>query len=656
MVKYTNKYKTTQKNNSVHTILAKFPKRVAPCRDGLLTFREALNLHMRRRKVRTRDLCKAILIFEKNVTNKTIRKWNKVIYEWRNGTSLPKSSNIFALRRIERHFGLPINYFKRKLRSQAETISVRNIIGFRTNERQKVAWYLPSNFDYLTKSKRKVILDWIKSNIFTISNDYASYQSKQTRHAFAIDLHKIVLTELKIDRYADSVLTVNKSNKNPLGPKPSTIKTPPALAEEIIDFVRFKTDKLTRIGFKRLGIWTPSTALLTSKNFGLFFGAMVASPTSLVRGLGIPLKNLTFALFVFPSIWDWYLKWRFNRRGFYGSIDHKMHLMLVKMVHSKIGWLRQSPNLAKRLCPIPGLLTLKDIKAANEDWQKICDIAYEHGKSRARDLKRLMRVHRDPFEPINVILEHRVPLAEYKKIGDEILRLMPNEKNYPIATAETVRSYLIFRIALHLGVRQKNLRQLLFCPRNRKPTLQNKLIAKKRGEIRWNNKRRWEVFIPRCAFKNEYSSFFNGKHFQLTLPDTEFLYYFIERYINKDRKILIGEAQDAETFFVKTARCKNNRVDLTQADFYKAWRRIIERYGIYNPYTGNGAIKGLKPHGPHAVRDILATHILKSTGSYILASYAIQDAPSTLQRYYAQFLPENKSAIAAQTLNQVWLQ
>src|SRR3546814_10051679 len=53
----------------------------------------------------------------------------------------------------------------------------------------------------------------------------------------------------------------------------------------------------------------------------------------------------------------------------------------------------------------------------------------------------------------------------------------------------------------------------------------------------------------------------------------------------------------------------------------------IQRYGIYNPFTGNGAIKGLMPHGPHNIRDVLATHILKQTGSYEQASYAIQDTP-----------------------------
>lgn len=67
--------------------------------------------------------------------------------------------------------------------------------------------------------------------------------------------------------------------------------------------------------------------------------------------------------------------------------------------------------------------------------------------------------------------------------------------------------------------------------------------------------------------------------------------------------------------------------------FYEAWRLAIQRYGIFNPYTGRGAVRGLLPHGPHNVRDVLATHILKMTGSYEQASYAIQDTPEIVAQH-----------------------
>lgn len=48
--------------------------------------------------------------------------------------------------------------------------------------------------------------------------------------------------------------------------------------------------------------------------------------------------------------------------------------------------------------------------------------------------------------------------------------------------------------------------------------------------------------------------------------------------------------------------------------------------------------------GPHNVRDVLATHILKQTDSYEQASYAIQDTPAMVAKHYGHFLPQDKAA------------
>ncbi|MDX3977663.1 hypothetical protein [Shinella sp.] len=50
----------------------------------------------------------------------------------------------------------------------------------------------------------------------------------------------------------------------------------------------------------------------------------------------------------------------------------------------------------------------------------------------------------------------------------------------------------------------------------------------------------------------------------------------------------------------------------------------------------------------------MATHILKQTGSYEQASYAIQDTPDVVQQHYGRFLPQDKASLAAKILNQVW--
>ena len=254
-----------------------------------------------------------------------------------------------------------------------------------------------------------------------------------------------------------------------------------------------------------------------------------------------------------------------------------------------------------------------------------------------------------------VVLEAESPVGSYRLITDEIMRLMPDRRRYPRAAAESVRAFLMLRFGLHLGLRQKNLRELLICPRGTLPTSERQLTAQKRGELRWSARDGgWEVFIPSSAFKNAHSSFFRKMPFRLLLPDLGELYQYIDAYVSLHRAALLSGADDPGTFFVKTVKTTSRDAAYDQNTFYEAWRLIIQRYGIHNPYTERGAIKGLLPHGPHNVRDVLATHILKLTGSYEQASYAIQDTPDTVAKHYGRFLPQDKAALAAQILNRVW--
>jgi hypothetical protein len=311
--------------------------------------------------------------------------------------------------------------------------------------------------------------------------------------------------------------------------------------------------------------------------------------------------------------------------------------------------------MVARLTPIPGLLSAEEVDRARRDWDSICDGAQRHGLARFKEITRVARVHRDPFEPILPILEDENPVGAYRRITLEILRRMPNRRRYPRTAAEVARSFLMLRFGLHLGVRQKNLRQLLVCPRTSVPRTERQLEKLRRGELRWNVREGgWEVLIPSNAFKNSNSSFFGHQPFRLLLPNLDGLYAHIEDFIGHHRARLLNGAADPGTFFVKTVKRTSRDASYNSATFYEAWRLIIQRYGIYNPYTGRGAIKGLLPHGPHNVRDVLATHVLKRTGSYEQASYAIQDTPEMVAQHYGRFLPQHKAALAARILNEVW--
>lgn len=137
-----------------------------------------------------------------------------------------------------------------------------------------------------------------------------------------------------------------------------------------------------------------------------------------------------------------------------------MLMVAQALARAEVGWIRQHPELLKKVQPIEGLIAPEEIEFAARDWHGACDAFHRHAANRSKEIQRVMRVHRDPFEPIMVVLEANSPLSEYRKITDEILKRMPDENRYPRAAAEAVRSFLLLRLGLHLGLRQKNLRQL----------------------------------------------------------------------------------------------------------------------------------------------------------------------------------------------------
>jgi len=430
---------------------------------------------------------------------------------------------------------------------------------------------------------------------------------------------------------------------------------PPQLSMEMSGLVSFKTSTLTAVGLQRNGVWGEETASQKIEHLGLMLGALAASPKREIHGYGVPVHHITLGLLVFPAVWDWYVQWRERRRGFYTAWEVDMLRTALALTRRETGWLRQHGSLIRRVRPIPGLVSAEDIENARLDWDGACDDLFKHATGRAKEIQRIARVHRDPFEPIMPVLEAASPVGEYRKITEEILRCMPDQRRYPRAAAESIRSFLMLRLGLHLGLRQKNLRQLMVCRRGDLPRSERQLGDLKRGELRWSDRDGgWEVLIPSVAFKNADSSYFGSKPFRLVLPNLGGLYDHIEAYVDRHRAVLLAGADDPGTFFIKTVKVTSKDPAYEQTTFYEAWRLAIQRYGIYNPYTGRGAIKGLLPHGPHNIRDVLATHILKQTGSYEQASYAIQDTPEMVANHYGRFLPQDKAALAAKILNQVW--
>ena len=612
-------------------------------------FAEALCLHLSRYQ-------ESYFILHRAVIRPDEKFYPATIKAWCSGKRTPRSTlSLEILARIEARYALPAGYFKSKLPHPARAPLGLRLDGVPAAEQRRLAWHLPDDFNERPLAKRNEILNWVRAVVISGATEYRLYQTAAMKNRYGLCFPS--LTGRKPQTKSgpitdDEACLADDNDELALANKIA----PPGLTAEIAQLVHFKSATLTDIGFQRNGVWNEETTSMKLEHLGLMFGAMAASPKGVIGGLGIPLRQLTLAMLILPRLWDWYIQWRERRRGFFTRWEVDMLRNGMAFAREETGWLRQMSQLAERLVPMAGIVTQDEIDGIRTDWPAACDRLHAHASARAKEIERVARVHRDPFEPILPILEADSPVGEYRKIADEVLRLAPDARRHPRAAAEAARSFLLIRLGLHLGVRQKNLRQLLVCPRGHAPRTERQLELLKRGELRWSERENgWEVLIPAAAFKNAGSSFFGGRPFRLVLPDLGDLYRHIHDYVSRHRAVLLGGAEDPETFFVKSAKVTSKDAAYNSSTFYEAWRLVIQRYGIFNPYTGRGAIAGLLPHGPHNIRDVLATHILKQTGSFERASYAIQDTPEMVAKHYGRFLPQDKSALAAEILNQVWM-
>ncbi|TYC58739.1 hypothetical protein FMN50_08800 [Rhodobacterales bacterium] len=599
-------------------------------------FGAALRLHSKRHGESIYHLFNAVVRTDDGVKRSTFVGWGQRI----TAPSSPISLEI--LRLIERRYRLPEGYFSGVSEAVKGSPVSCELDEMTPAERRRFVWHLPDDFRRRPRTEQAEILSWVRNVIISGSTEYRRYQAAAMRQHYAVRFHWAAGPQRKYSR---------GSSYDPS----DIVDAPKRLNDELAELLRFKTSTFAAFGQQRNGVWGPETASQKVEHFGLWFGAFTASSEGDVQGYGADPEVLTFAMMVFPQVWDWYLHWREKRRGFYTRWEIDMLSVAAALCREETGWLRQTPRIASSLQKIEGLISEQDISDAQNDWVSACERMFKHARRRIKEIERVAKIHRDPFEPIMPVLEAPSPVGEYRKITEEILHRMPDERRHARAAAEAVRSFLLLRIGLHTGLRQKNLRELLLCKPGDLPTSERKLEDMKRGELRWSTRDRgWEILIPAIAFKNANSSFFGSKPFRLILPDLGRLYELIDAWIDRHRSRLIGPAADPGTFFVKTAKITSTNAAYSQNTFFEAWRTVIQRYGIYNPWTGRGAIEGLLPHGPHNVRDVLATHILKQTGSYEQASYAIQDTPDMVANHYGRFLPQDKAEIAARILNQVW--
>jgi hypothetical protein len=389
--------------------ISPFPDALFEATDDPASFQDALIYHMRRFGDSYWQLYRAVVRLTETFDSKTLLSWIQ-------GERVPRSVASFdILRRIETRYRLSEGYFKAKLPHQARSLYGHDLGDISPAERRRISLHLPDDFSSLSFTKREEILDWVRRVIVSGSTEYRRYQAAKSKERYAIRFPGV--TYGGGSRSPQSLTTAANANQNMAEELDNpdllsgVVDALPRLAMEMADLIRFKTSTLTAIGFQRNGVWGEETASQKIEHLGLMFGALAASPSGIVKGRGVPLSQLSFGLLVFPGVWDWYLQWREQRRGFYTKWEEDMLMVAQALTRADVGWIRQHPELLKNVRPIDGLIERDEIEFATRDWNGACDAFHRHAANRSKEIQRVMRVHRDPFEPIMCILEADSPLG-----------------------------------------------------------------------------------------------------------------------------------------------------------------------------------------------------------------------------------------------------
>lgn len=291
-----------QKRGAKPKAIVEFPTPLFEVSDDPDSFKEALELQMRRHGDSYWHLYRAVVRSNEDPDHSTI-------FHWMRGTKVPRTVASFEmLVRIEKRYRLPEGYFRSKLPHQARSVVGHRLDDIGTAERRRLAWHLPDDFNARPRQEQEKILEWVRRVIISGSTDYRRFQAAAMKQRYAVRFPGITYGQSEVANDGHRSRHQESKEDGASFPDPDlmsgVIDAPPALAMEMAELIRFKTATLTAFGLQRNGVWGEETASQKIEHLGLMFGALAAHPRGPMRGYGVPSHHLTFGLLVFPSIWD----------------------------------------------------------------------------------------------------------------------------------------------------------------------------------------------------------------------------------------------------------------------------------------------------------------------------------------------------------------
>jgi integrase len=329
-----------------------------------------------------------------------------------------------------------------------------------------------------------------------------------------------------------------------------------------------------------------------------FLGWLALSPQR--GGLGVApamvqsIAHLTNCVYL-----SRYIEWRIERAGqqINGSVIRLLQFV-KSLCHPETGYFCHTPELSDGI----GVDALA--------WNQRCTAAFQFAKRNLGSLLSQSERTRDPFEPLQSILQLSNPLDA---VADAIQRLnAARPSTGGEAEAIWARDRLLLKLLSSNPIRAKNLKGLKIGA-NAKASL----VGGDTGVIYRANDGGWRITIPRKFFKNHAGA---ARERDYDMPVEASVWPDIDNYLSHYRPLL---ASSDNPYLFTSSVCGQ-----TPERMYSLNRRVA--------YLTRRYFWRCPGFGPHGFRHILATAILKlSPNDWQTAALVLHDRVETVQQHYA---------------------
>ena len=461
--------------------------------------------------------------------------------------------------------------------------------------------HLPDDFDARARPEQEEIVGWIQENIWKTPRDEDDDGGERSPYRCRFD-RGTGNSDTRCDTFAAS----------------------PGLQQEYDALLDFKTAYPAPIGKKRGKPWRDGTISARTTAYGIFFGALRKVAPDM------PDDMMSFLNAADEAQVRKVIEYIVERRGLPTTTIITMLNALIALFNPEEGFIVQHRHVFSDR--FPGM-------PQGDDLARFCAQVVEALYDEYGAWQDKITAGRSSFRAVDVILRDDHPLDAYHMIVEHIDARTPPRAVQKLEWARCQRRAMLIHMLEVLPLRRKDMAKLVLLEHEAPPPSFAALARRGHGVIYFRGGK-WRFRQPKSVFKNHGSP--ATSDIDVALVNWRDLYDRIKRYLDA-RNILIGDGPDHGQFIVKDNSQSNSLPEkaLNAEELSTLFLDTIRKFGIYNPYTGSGAIPGLGIHRMHSVRHVVATHLAKVV-EFDAAAARLFDTIQQIMSNYADYTAEEK--------------